>query len=67
MPTSTPVGNWTVVLDEIIERLDLCIDVDQLRSRTGYKVAHDYLGTLIESECNEARREGELERSPYGF
>jgi hypothetical protein len=67
MPTSTPAGNWTSVLDEIIERLDICIDMDQLRSRAGYKAAHDYLGNVIELEMDDARREGELERSDYGF
>jgi hypothetical protein len=55
------------VLDEIIERLDICIDMDQLRSRAGYKAAHDYLGNVIELEMDDARREGELERSDYGF
>ena len=67
MPTSTPAANWHNVLDEIIERLDICIDVDQLRFRDGYKAAHNYLGTVIESECAEARQEGRLERSDYGF
>ena len=67
MPTSTPAGNWRNVLDEIIDRLDICIDVDQLRFRDGYKAAHNYLGRVVELEMDNARREGELERSQYGF
>lgn len=67
MSTSTPAGNWSVVLDEIIERLDLCINVEALKFRPGYRAAHDYLGRVVELEMDDARREGELERSQYGF